>query len=125
MDGLGQGEWLVVDGQQGALVAQSYLGSLGLSLQSDGIAFRCVANAKGAEFDADDALADLLLLLDALQLDVVLGIACELARRIGLLLDEQMDADGRLGQEIDHSVSRLTRLQLDNLRLCTTLNVEH
>jgi hypothetical protein len=42
-----------------------------------------------------------------------------------LLLDEQMDADGRLGQEIDHSVSRLTRLQLDNLRLCTTLNVEH
>ena len=108
--GDGVGEGFVVDSQQGALFAEPNLGSLGLALQSDGIAFRRVANPQNAEFTADDALADLFLLLDTLQSEIVLGIACKLAWGVGLLLDEQMDADSSLWQVVDYSVSRLTRL---------------
>ena len=100
------------------MLTETYLGCLGFAFKSDGIALRGVAYAKTANFATDDALADLLLLNDARQVQIAFGIACKLSWGVGLLLDEKMNAQSRLGQVVDDAIGCLSGLQLCHFRLC-------
>ena len=51
-------------------------------------------------------MADLFLLFDVAHVQVAFGIGSKIARSIGLLLNKQVETDGRLGQVIGLSFRR-------------------
>ena len=83
---------LCVDGQESAILGEGYVGShrLGVVLQS--IALGGVGHTNSHQFDIDDAILRTGFLFNIVETHIPLGIVGEIARLIGCLLYQEIDA---------------------------------
>ena len=85
-------------------------------------ALRTIDDTNLCQSVVGNAIGNFLLLFDTAQAQIFLSIFGKDTRSVRLLLDEQVELNGSLGQVIDDAISRFSRLHRGCLLLCHCYN---